>query len=204
MLDRTQRAILSVFRSAHDSVASYSDLISAEPVRAAKSDSDDASGGGGAGGAGGEDSKQSVSRRADRDREIDRRKKRRKQRLFNSSAPVIAISTAIREHIERSLVLLIPLLHTRSYLPESLGFAFMDLAHSHLHQLLVFLNTTLLCGTLRDSEGPIYKSPPPNPIADLSAVADNKVNRHRMTHHRLCLCLCLYRTTNHSPPLLLL
>jgi hypothetical protein len=77
--------------------------------------------------------------------------------------------------MERSLQLLHPVLNTREYLPESLGFHFGDLAHAHLHQLLIFLNTALLCGTLRESEGPIFRAPPPSPIADLSTLTDNKV-----------------------------
>jgi hypothetical protein len=181
VFDRTQHNVLQVLRRLHESVSKFCEAIAAEPYKpksgggAAAGDTasgDESSGGAAAVGVGGDDSKvgSEERRRDEHEREIDRRKKRRR-RLLQIPA---AVASTLREEMERSLQLLVPLLNTREYLPESLGFTFADLAHGHLHQLLLFVNSALMCGLLRESEGPIFKSVPPAILSDLPAIADNR------------------------------
>jgi hypothetical protein len=152
VFDRTQRHILSTLRSTHDAVGAFCRLLSAEPyavttasasASSGKEDSSDESSGAlsSAGAGAGAAESDGNSKRLERERELDRRRRRRRRVLPSAlgssgvGASAYAVATAVREHCERSLQLLSPLLHTAEYLPDTLGFAFMDLAHSHLHQV---------------------------------------------------------------------
>jgi hypothetical protein len=83
------------------------------------------------------------------------------------------VSSRLRKHVEEGVSLLVVLLSTREYLPESLPFPnFADLAQAHFQQLLGQLLKLIAYRTPRRSEGNVY---PPPPQTKLSLAIGEKV-----------------------------
>lgn len=74
------------------------------------------------------------------------------------------IAKCVTIEIENSLQLLVPILSHEKYLPGVKDLGCKDLAHSHLQDLLNSLNTIVMCGVVRDTEGPVLDPPDPSPL----------------------------------------
>lgn len=79
----------------------------------------------------------------------------------------VALASQLREIIEHNLNLLVPLVSTKAYGPDTaqnLDAAFRDIVHGHLNQLLGSLNSMLSCGAFDPSQGPVFEPPISNSL----------------------------------------